>query len=191
MSDPSERLAAFAALLRRWNGTINLISRRDVPHLEGRHIADSLQLAPLIPAGIRCAIDLGSGAGFPGLVLAIATGIRFTLVEADSRKAAFLREAARITQAPAEVVCARMESLEALQTPLVTARALASLSGLMPVLHRLLSPSGVALLPRGETAEDELTDISPAWQMRVERHPSRTRPGAVILKLSDIAQKTG
>ena len=98
-----ERLDRFAALLLRWNGTLNLIAPRDAPIIWQRHIADSLQLAPLIPPGVTRAIDLGSGGGFPGLVLAIATGLPFDLIESDRRKAAFLRTASAETGASAAV----------------------------------------------------------------------------------------
>lgn len=184
-----ERLASYAALLRRWNATINLIGRADEAELERRHIEDSLQLIPLIPDGTRSALDLGSGAGFPGLVLAVATGIPFTLIEADQRKCAFLREAARVTDAPVDIQAVRMETVAA-RAPLVTARALASVSDLLPTLARLVAPGGAALLMKGRTAEDELTAVGPQWQMRVERHASRTRPGAAILKLTDIARRS-
>lgn len=188
-TDVEAKLVAYAELLRRWNRKINLIGKADEADLERRHIEDSLQLAPLIPEGAGSGIDLGSGGGFPGLVLAIATGIPFTLVEADHRKAAFLREAARVTRTQAEVRPVRMETLTGLQAPLVTARALASVADLLPVLARMLTPDGAALLPKGEGVERELTDVSPEWQMRSERHPSRTRPGAVILKLSHIVRQ--
>ncbi len=106
----SSRLSDFSSLLLRWNRTVNLISPGDEPLLWERHIADSLQLVPLIDPLPDRAIDLGSGAGFPGLVLALATGVPFDLIEADQRKAAFLREATRITGAPARVHAVRIES---------------------------------------------------------------------------------
>jgi 16S rRNA (guanine527-N7)-methyltransferase len=106
------RLSAYADLLRAWNRRINLISRADESNLWVRHIEDSLQLASLIPRDCDRAIDLGSGAGFPGLVLSIATGIHFHLVESDQRKAAFLREAARVTGAPVAVHATRAEDAD-------------------------------------------------------------------------------
>ena len=187
-ADVADRLRAYVDLLRPGNPPNTRAATPPAPHLEQRHVEDSLQLLPLIPDDVASAVDLGSGAGFPGLVLSIASGIRFTLIESDQRKAAFLREAIRETQAPAEVRAVRMETLD-LQTPLVTVRAVASVAALMPVLARLVSPGGCALLPKGETAGAELTAVPPEWQMRVERHPSRTRPGATILKLSDIARR--
>ncbi len=119
---------AIVALLVKWNPTIRLVSPPDLAAIWPRHIADSLQLLPLIPAGLDGAIDLGSGGGLPGLVLAIATGIHFDLVESDSRKAAFLSEAAIATRAPVTVHASRIEEVRLPRGGLVTARALAPLA---------------------------------------------------------------
>lgn len=179
------RLAVFAQLLLRWTGRINLIAAADRPRLWERHIADSLQLVPLLPPVAR-AIDLGSGGGFPGLVLAIATGIAFDLVEADQRKAAFLREAARATAAPVTVHAARIESLRLAPAGLVTARALAPLPRLLGWAAPLLAPGGILLLPKGAGAADELTAARAEWHMTARAVPSRTDPAATILHLSDL-----
>lgn len=108
-ADTTDRLHQFAGLLLRWNATLNLIAARDVDVVWQRHIQDSLQLVPLLPPGLARAVDLGSGGGFPGLILAIATGVRFDLIESDQRKASFLRTAIQHTQAPATVHCCRIE----------------------------------------------------------------------------------
>ena len=180
------RLSAYADLLRAWNRRINLISRADESNLWVRHIEDSLQLASLIPRDCDRAIDLGSGAGFPGLVLSIATGIHFHLVESDQRKAAFLREAARVAGAPVAVHATRAEDADIPPASLVTARALAPLRQLLAIAHRFIAPGGVALLPKGISAEQELTEARAEWNMRVERFPSRTHPDGAILKLSEV-----
>jgi 16S rRNA (guanine527-N7)-methyltransferase len=181
-------LNAFAALLLRWNRTVNLISRRDEPDLWPRHIADSLQLVPLIPPGTQRGIDLGSGAGFPGLVLSIATRIPFDLIEADLRKAAFLRESARTTGAPATVHPVRAEAATVPPAPLVTARALAPLPDLLTLAAPFLASGGTCLFLKGANAASELTAAAPGWHMRVERLPSQTAPDACILRISDIAR---
>jgi len=180
------RLFAYAELLLAWNRRINLIGRADEADLWVRHIEDSLQLIPLMPPALHQAIDLGSGAGFPGLVLAIATGIRFDLLESDQRKAAFLREAARATEAPASVHALRIEDAQVPPARLVTARALAPLRQLLAMAHRFMAPGGVALFPKGAMAEQELTDARTEWNMFVERFPSRTHPDGAILKLSEV-----
>jgi 16S rRNA (guanine527-N7)-methyltransferase len=182
------RLEIFAALLLRWNRTVNLIARRDEPDLWSRHIADSLQLAPLIPPGARHGIDLGTGGGFPGLVLAIATDISFELVEADNRKAAFLREAGRATNAQVEVHAIRAEAATLDPAPLITSRALAPLSCLLALSAPILAPGGICLFLKGVAVEAELTAAAAEWHMQVQRVPSQTAPGACILRISDIAR---
>ena len=186
--ETSERLEIYADLLLRWNARINLISRGDETRVMDRHVADALQLAPLIPAHTTRAIDIGSGGGLPGLVLAIATGIPFDLVESDKRKAAFLREAARESAAPAIVHAARIEAAAVAPAPLITARALASIDRILELAAHLLTPSGVFLLPKGVNADQELTDARRKWNMRVEAFPSRTDPGGTLLRLSEVAR---
>jgi 16S rRNA (guanine527-N7)-methyltransferase len=183
--ETADRLVAFVDLLLAWNRRINLISRRDEADVWSRHVCDALQLAAYVPA-VDFATDLGSGAGFPGLILAIATGIRFDLVETDQRKAAFLREAVRCSGAPAVVHAARAERLNLAPAPLVTARALAPLSALLGLSAPLLAPNGICLLPKGQNVANELTDAEREWHMRVERFPSRTDPTATILRISEI-----
>ncbi len=187
--ETSERLEVFADLLLRWNARINLISRADVPNLRSRHIADSVQLAGLMPTDVQRAIDLGSGAGFPGLVLAIVTGVTFDLVESDQRKAAFLREAIRATGARAQVHAARIEMVKLAPAALVTARALAPLAALLGLAVPLLEKNGVCLFPKGENAEQEIVEAESAWTMRIERHISRTDRSGVILRLSEVAPR--
>ncbi len=182
-----ERLRGFVDLLLRWNRRINLVSARSAEDIWRRHVLDSLQLFPLVPAGLTSLLDIGSGAGFPGLVLATAMGCRTHLVEADKRKAAFLVEAsARLGLANVEVHAKRIEDAELPKARLLTARALAPLPELLRHAHALLSPDGVALFPKGRTAEEELTDASRDWMMRVERFPSRTDSASTILRISEI-----
>nr|WP_294514701.1 16S rRNA (guanine(527)-N(7))-methyltransferase RsmG [uncultured Rhodopila sp.] len=183
------RLQAFADLLLRWNASLNLIAPRDADVLWERHIADSLQLVPLMPAGVARGIDLGTGGGFPGLVLAIATGVPFDLVESDRRKASFLRTAVLETGAPATVHCCRIEDAAVPAAPLITARALAPLPRLLPLAARLLTDDGVCLLLKGAKAEEELAAAEKDWAMEVERVPSRTNPEGVVLRLAGLRTK--
>lgn len=180
------RLEAFVALLEQWNRRIALVGPREVPQIWERHIADSLQLVPLMPSGATRGIDLGSGAGFPGLILAIATGVHFDLIESDQRKAAFLREAARVTAAPADIHAQRIEAVSLPPAPLVTARALAPLSLLLALASPLMTGDGVCLFPKGAGVTEELTAAAREWHMKVERVPSRTRPDAAILRIKDL-----
>lgn len=179
-----ERLNCFADLLTRWTARINLISSGDVPHLWDRHIRDCLQLVPLVQRGTRIT-DLGSGGGFPGIILAIAADAEVTLVESDRRKAAFLREASRATGCRTHIVDQRIENIDIPPAPVVTARALASLSQLLSWTEKFLTPDGYALFLKGQHAPDELTDAARDWHMTVNQIPGRTA-GGVILKISDI-----
>ena len=183
------RLRAFAELLLRWNPSLNLIAPRDADVLWDRHIADSLQLVPLMPPGVARGIDLGTGGGFPGLVLAIATGVPFDLIESDRRKASFLRTAVLETGAPATVHCRRIEDAAVPPAPLVTARALAPLPRLLPMAARLLAADGICLLLKGAKADDELAAAATDWTMDVERLPSRTNREGVVLRLSGLRAK--
>lgn len=181
-----DRLNRFRDLLLEWTRRINLVAERDAAVIEQRHIADSLQLLPLLPAAGAVA-DLGSGAGFPGLVLALATERPIHLVESDRRKAAFLLEACRALDLPhVRVHPVRIEAVPLTGMAAVTARALAPLRQLLPHAIRLLAPGGVAIFPKGRSAEVELTDAARDWTMRIERFLSRTDPDATILRLSDI-----
>jgi 16S rRNA (guanine527-N7)-methyltransferase len=183
MSDA--RLRLFASLVEKWSQKINLVSKGDMPHIWERHVQDSLGLVPYLPNTKR-AIDLGSGAGFPGVVLAIATGIEFTLIESDARKAAFLLEAARLTKAPVRVINARIETAKVPPAGLVTARALAPLEKLIGLAVPHLAENGVCLFPKGAQADVELTAAKGVWHMAVERFSSPLDAKSCILKVSQI-----
>jgi 16S rRNA (guanine527-N7)-methyltransferase len=180
------KLRAYESLIRRWSPAINLVSKADLDHLWPRHIQDSLALIPHIPAGTTHAIDLGSGAGFPGLVLAIATNIQFTLIESDKRKAAFLTDAARQLAAPAKILSLRIEDARPEPALLITARALAPLDKLLALAFPHLAPNGICLFPKGESAEAEITAAQPSWRMNLERLRSETAPSGIILKISKL-----
>ncbi len=152
-----------------------------------RHIIDSAQLLPLLPPGSPRLIDLGSGAGLPGLILAAAGTADVTLVDSDARKCAFLAEAARVTETRVHIMHARIELL----TPagpfdVVTARALAPLPRLIALSRPLLAANGVLLLLKGRGFASELTAAHDRWKMRVATWPSRTDPDAVIARIDSI-----
>jgi 16S rRNA (guanine(527)-N(7))-methyltransferase RsmG len=180
-------LDRFLDLLRQWNIRINLVADARPEVIRTRHIADSLQLAGLLPASTGPLADLGSGAGFPGLVLALTTSRPVHLVESDRRKAAFLTEAAaqlglrHVTVHPLRAETARLPALE-----IITARALAPLADLLPHAWRFLAPGGCAIFPKGRTAEQELTAAEAAWTFEAERFASHTDPEATILRLTKI-----
>lgn len=182
------RLQRYAERLAQWQARINLVSPETLADLWSRHMLDSAQLLPLLPAEPVRHLDLGSGAGFPGLVLAIMTGRPVTLVESDQRKSVFLRDVSRETSAYATVVARRIESLPIEPAGLITARALAPLSQLLTLAQRLITPDTVLLLPKGRNVEAELTKAAESWTMRVERHPSITDPAATILRLTEVTR---
>jgi 16S rRNA (guanine527-N7)-methyltransferase len=182
-----QRLEAFLPLFLRWNARINLTATRDPEVLRQRHIADSLQLLPLIPVGEGAMADLGTGGGFPGLILAMATDRPVHLVESDRRKAAFLQAAvAELALAHVTVHVARIEAVSLSPVAVLTARALAPLDRLLPWAERLLAPEGVAIFPKGRGAEEELAAVAPDWTMTAERFKSTTDPEATILRMSGI-----
>jgi 16S rRNA (guanine527-N7)-methyltransferase len=186
--ETTEKLDSFINLVITWNRAINLISTGDERTIRQRHLDDSLALLPFLPEDFDRAIDLGSGAGFPAIPLALATGRHFDLVESDRRKAAFLNEAGRVTGAPVTVHTQRIEQAKLVPAPLVTARALAPLPQLLIWATPLLAPGGVCVFPKGRSAEEELTRASRQWHMRVERWPSPHQPESLILRLSELSR---
>ncbi len=182
------RLESFCDLLRKWNHRINLISRTDEADLWTRHVCDSLALVDLLPSEPSHAIDIGSGGGFPGLILAIATGVHFHLVESDQRKCAFLREAARATGTSVTLHPCRIEDAKPPAAPVITARAVAPLPRLLTWAVPHLDDGGICLFPKGRTVEEELASAATDWRMRVERFTSPIDPSSTILRLSGISR---
>jgi 16S rRNA (guanine527-N7)-methyltransferase len=175
------RLEHYATLLRKWQPAINLVGPGTLDDLWRRHMLDSAQLAPLA-AGRRW-LDMGSGAGFPGLVLAILGVGGVHLVESDARKAAFLATVARETAASAIVHTSRLEDLQAEPFDVITARALAPLPRLLALAHHLAGPETIFLFPKGQDVDAGLTEAAKCWKFQVDRVPSRTDPRGSILRL--------
>jgi 16S rRNA (guanine527-N7)-methyltransferase len=184
-------LETYAGLLRKWQKAINLVSGATLDDLWRRHLLDSAQLVPLLPEGDGHITDLGSGAGFPGLVLALLTGRPTNLIESDGRKAAFLGEVARATGCAGRVQihAARVEALKPWASPVVTARALADLTQLLDWASPFLSTASVCIFPKGAKAEEELTAALRVWKMTVERVRSVTDPTGLILRLSHLERR--
>lgn len=202
-----ERLEAYAGLLVRWQKTINLVAPSTLPDLWHRHFADSAQLLALAPSA-RNWVDLGSGAGFPGLVLAILLaergGARVVLAESDTRKCAFLAEVVRGTglggSITVEIAKQRIETLSiqgSLATQgtfagaeVVTARALAPLSRLFVLAQPLMGPTSVALFLKGRDAETEIGDARRNWQFDCRLNASRTDSSGQIVEVRGLEAKT-
>jgi 16S rRNA (guanine527-N7)-methyltransferase len=183
-----ERLNTYADLLRKWQRSINLVGPRTLDDLWNRHFTDSAQLLPLIPPNARVLVDFGSGAGFPGLVLAILGVAEVHLIESDQRKSTFLREVARATGTPVTVHAKRIEQVTPFPADVVSARALAPLADLLGFAAPFLGPDSLCLFPKGQMAEDELTAASKIWNMNVDRIQSVTDPSATILRISQVSR---
>lgn len=184
-----ERLAALVALLAKWQRRINLVGANTMADAWRRHVLDSAQLTPLIPGDAAPLLDLGSGAGFPGLVLAVLGIPGVKLIESDGRKCAFLGEAARACEADVEIVRARVEDLPPEPARVITARALAPLPKLLDLAEPLIAPDTVCLFPKGRDAQRELTDSQKNWMMNVTRIKSLTDSFGTILKLEGISRR--
>lgn len=183
-----DRLAAYLALLERWQPRINLVSRTTLAEAGTRHFLDSAQLHPLLPDSARVLVDLGSGAGFPGLVLAMLGVPDVHLIESDGRKCAFLREAARVTGTPVTVHNRRIEAVPPFAADVVTARALAPLDDLLALSEPFLGAAGTALFLKGRQAEDELTLARRHWRMQAEMIDSITEPEGRVLRIREVAR---
>jgi 16S rRNA (guanine527-N7)-methyltransferase len=182
------RLELFVAMLIQWQRRINLVSTASLADIWRRHVLDSAQLHGLLPAATRTLIDLGSGAGFPGLVLAIMGGPTVHLVESNGRKCAFLDAVNRATQAGAVIHHARVADLEALTADVVTARAFAPLPRLIKAARPLLAGDAMCLFLKGSKVDEELTESEKTWNMRTTRYDSSTDPSGTILKLEGISR---
>lgn len=186
------RLDRFVAVLLQWQATTNLVAPSTLPELWTRHVADSLQLVPLA-SGAKHWVDLGSGGGFPGLVIACAIadipGAAVHLVESNLKKAAFLREAVRVTGAPVKVHAVRIEdSVDHFAEPveIVTARALATLEKLVESAYPLLTRGAEALFLKGRDVDVELTAASKCWTIDAELIPSVTNSFGRIVRVRSV-----
>jgi 16S rRNA (guanine527-N7)-methyltransferase len=181
-----ERLGVYVDLLGRWQRAINLVGSASLADPWRRHVLDSAQLMAHFPPGARSVVDLGSGAGFPGMVLAIMGAPGVVLVESDRRKAEFLRQAARASATEVELQAERIERLPALPASVVTARALAPLPRLLPLAERFLAADSVCLFLKGRGVADELTAARESWHMVAETFPSLSAPSGVVLQLRGV-----
>ena len=190
------RLSFYVQELKRWQKRINLVGPGTLSHVWVRHVADGLQLLPLLREdGYAQLVDLGSGGGVPGLVVALALGGEFAprvvLVESNAKKAAFLRHVVRETGICATIVNRRIEhldvdSLDCGPRTVVTARALAPLPRLLRLAEPMLGCGATGLFLKGQDVDEELTEATRYWKLRVRSYPSATDPGGIILKVEEI-----
>lgn len=189
------RLQKHSHLVAKWTGRINLIAPSTRERVWLRHSEDSVQLWPLRPSSAVHWIDLGSGGGFPGLVIAVlaeefAPQMTTTLVEADSRKAAFLRYCSAELGIRCEIHQCRIEDYRGPSGDVISARALARLDRLLPLALPLAAENAVFLFPKGRRAVSELTLVRRDWHIEFEEIASCTDPEAVILKITEVERKS-
>jgi 16S rRNA (guanine527-N7)-methyltransferase len=191
------RLVRYAELLTEWQTHHNLVSTKTLPHLWDRHFADSAQVLALAPDA-KVWLDLGSGAGFPGLVVAIlkANHASFVmhLVESTTKKCAFLAEVAKATTAPVEIHCMRVEELSrtatSLKPDIVTARALAPLPHLLELAAPWLERGARGLFLKGRDAAKEIESARKRFDFTCKLHPSVTANDSVIVEIGDLAKRS-
>ena len=184
-----DRLTTYVNLLIDWNERLNLVAPSTIADVWRRHILDSAQLAAMIPSDARTIVDLGSGAGFPGLVLAIMladrAGLKVHLVESIQKKCRFLEAVIAATGAPAEVHACRAEDMR-IKADVVTARAVAPLDRLLPLAHPFFRPDTIALFLKGRSLNDELTLATKSWTLTATPFPSRSDPSGFVLRVTGL-----
>ena len=185
------RLQLYSELLEKWHDKINLVSSKTMPDLWKRHMLDSAQLLPLLPRPECTILDFGSGAGFPGLVLAIMGKPHVTLVESDGRKCVFLAEAVRKTKVGSSVCVqnCRIEKLPNNKVDVVISRGLAPLEKLLILAERFLRSDSICLFLKGKQADEELTKSEKKWTMKTTRFQSQSDISGTILKLENVMRR--
>jgi 16S rRNA (guanine527-N7)-methyltransferase len=188
-----DALSLYYKLLVKWNNSINLVAKSTLGDAWHRHFVDSAQLWSLAPARARSWVDIGSGGGFPGMVVAILAAEQrpdmvVTLVESDQRKATFLGAVARELRLSPQILAVRAELHPPLGADVLSARALASLDKLLEYSERHLAPTGIALFPKGEAAQAELDIARSRWRFSLQVHRSLTDPAAAILAIEGLSR---
>lgn len=191
--ETTDRLNIYARLVAKWNGAINILGKSTEDEIWSRHFLESAAVFHAARCNQGRWLDLGSGGGFPGAVVAIlaadvAPGLSVTCIEADIRKCAFLRTLSRETGVGFGVLSRRIEDVPPQKADMISARALAPLHRLLEHCDRHLAPGGRAVFPKGENWESEVSKALETWKFSVEKIPSPTKPGAVILTVGDIVR---
>jgi 16S rRNA (guanine527-N7)-methyltransferase len=196
--ETSKRLIRYEELLRQWQKAVNLVAPGTLDDVWSRHFADSAQLARLVPPSAQSLMDMGAGGGFPGLVLAMVLAergpLRVTLIESDNRKAAFLREVARQTGTPVDILSARIEKPETRSkvqaVDVITARALAPLSRLLSLSAPYFASGSVGLFLKGRDIQGEIEAAEAEWRFDLELVASVTDAEGRIAVVRNVAAKT-
>ena len=188
------QLEAYVGLLGKWQRAINLVSRASLADVWRRHMLDSAQLLTMAPEAAQTWVDLGSGAGFPGLVLAIMGAGEVHLIESDGRKCAFLHEVVRTCGAHAVIHNCRIEAFQHApgrpsEIDVITARALAATSELVDMAQHLVTQDTVCLFPKGQDVDNELTNLQKNSKISLEKLPSATNPDSVVLRIGGLGRE--
>ena len=185
-------LKSYVSILRKWNSSINLVSKSTISDIWNRHIWDSAQLVVIVGKETpKCWIDLGSGGGLPGLVISIllkGSPTKVTMIESDSRKCAFLRTVIRELKLNSDVIEGRVERLDPLNADIISARAFADLETLMGLTELHRKKDGICLFLKGQSHEVELTEARENWNMEVEVEPSLTSQRSCVLKIKEFSR---
>lgn len=189
--ETQERFEIFAELLIKWNRSINLVSPSTVSEMWERHILDSAQLFNLVPHPVDHWVDMGTGGGFPGLIIAIMSEeknspVTTTMIESDTRKSVFLRTVLREIGLKANVIKERIEKVKPLNANVISARALSDLNTLFKLSHQHLVNGGQMLFPKGENWKTELETAQSKWNFDLQIVRSQTSGGSVIIKASGV-----
>ena len=181
-----EKLEIYISLLQQWNKKINLVSQQGMEQVWKRHVYDSFQLIRYLDSSVKSIADLGSGGGFPGLILALSTDIPVILIESDMRKTIFLREVLRQTKTQATVLCQRIENVNAISADVVTARALTSLTQLLEFSRNILNKNGYCLFLKGRFVNLEIEEAQKDWKINYKTFSSQTNADGVIVKINQF-----
>lgn len=181
-----EKLEIYISLLQQWNKKINLVSQQGMEQVWKRHVYDSFQLIRYLDSSVKSIADLGSGGGFPGLILALSTDIPVILIESDMRKTIFLREVLRQTKTQATVLCQRIENVNAISADVVTARALTSLTQLLEFSKNILNKNGYCLFLKGRSVNLEIEEVQKDWKINYKTFSSQTNADGVIVKINQF-----
>lgn len=181
-----EKLEIYISLLQQWNKKINLVSQQGMDQVWKRHVYDSFQLIRYLDSSVKSIADLGSGGGFPGLILALSTDIPVILIESDKRKTIFLREVLRQTKTQATVLCQRIENVNAISVDVVTARALTSLTQLLEFSKNILNKNGYCLFLKGRSVNLEIEEAQKNWKINYKTFSSQTNADGVIVKINQF-----
>ena len=184
-----EKFSTYVALLTKWQKAINLVSNKSLPDVWERHVLDSHQVLKHAPSDKGVWIDMGSGAGFPALIVAMASDFDVHVIESDHRKCQFMREVSRETSTPITIHTKRIDAVEPFPATVISARALASLEKLLEYSENFATDETVYLYLKGQDVDAELTQAAKCWRMEPIKHQSLSSPEGSVLELRNVSRR--